>query len=65
MIAGITNREPKIKHGEERREIRRCCFSYESISSQLGWKPKHALEQGLRKTVEWYRASEKAISASR
>ena len=56
MIAGITNRGPKIKHGEPRREIRRCCFGYESISSQLGWKPKHALEQGLRKTVEWYQS---------
>jgi dTDP-glucose 4,6-dehydratase len=24
------------------------------ISGELGWRPAHTLEQGLRKTVEWY-----------
>ena len=25
------------------------------IASELNWKPKHTLEQGLEKTIEWYR----------
>ncbi|HEV2238249.1 MAG TPA: SDR family NAD(P)-dependent oxidoreductase [Ktedonobacterales bacterium] len=26
------------------------------ISDELGWQPQHTLEQGFRKTVEWFRA---------
>ena len=28
------------------------------IQTELGWKPSVTLEQGLRKTVEWYLANE-------
>ena len=24
------------------------------IRTELGWKPKHTLEDGLKKTLEWY-----------
>lgn len=30
-----------------------------SAGRALGWRPRHSLSHGLRKTVEWYRASSK------
>ena len=27
----------------------------EKAEKQLGWKPKYSLEEGLKKTIEWYR----------
>ena len=29
---------------------------------ELGWKPKYTIEEGLKKTVEWYKANEKQLS---
>ena len=33
---------------------RRYAIDARRIRSELGWKPRHAFEQGLRATVEWY-----------
>ncbi|MDO7788555.1 dTDP-glucose 4,6-dehydratase [Desulforamulus aquiferis] len=33
---------------------RRYAIDASKISSQLGWKPQHSFEQGLRDTVAWY-----------
>lgn len=41
----------KAKKGE----VRRIFLSYDKIKKLLGWSPKVSLEQGLEKTVEWYR----------
>jgi len=27
-------------------------------NNELGWKPKHTFDEGLRKTLEWYRAQQ-------
>jgi dTDP-glucose 4,6-dehydratase len=27
------------------------------IKSQLGWRPKVGLEEGIRRTVEWYKTN--------
>jgi dolichol-phosphate mannosyltransferase len=32
------------------------------IRAELGWEPKHTFEQGLRRTVEWYRATPSAAN---
>lgn len=36
-------------------EIPEQYLSIEKAGRMLGWKPKHSLDEGLRKTVEWYR----------
>ena len=33
---------------------RRYAMNIRKINSELGWKPRHDLEEGLRSTVEWY-----------
>lgn len=40
--------------GEAQYEIDRQCLSTEKTQRLLGWKPKHTLENGLRKTIRWY-----------
>jgi dTDP-glucose 4,6-dehydratase len=35
---------------------RRYALNTEKISAELDWKPSASLEEGLRRTVEWYRA---------
>ena len=41
----------KAKKGE----IKKIFLSYDKIKKILGWNPKIPLEEGLAKTVEWYR----------
>ncbi len=33
---------------------RRYAMNINKIGLELGWKPKHVLQEGLRKTVSWY-----------
>jgi len=37
----------------------RYSVSFSKIKNELGWKPKKPFEEGLRETVEWYKANEK------
>jgi len=43
----------RSRPGEDRRYAMKC----EKVK-ELGWRPETALEQGLRKTVEWYKGNE-------
>jgi CDP-glucose 4,6-dehydratase len=36
-------------------EIESQWSTYARAEKELGWKPKHSLDDGLKKTVEWYR----------
>lgn len=36
-------------------EIRNMRLSYGLASQELGWKPKTSLEEGLKKTIEWFK----------
>jgi len=40
---------------ETNNEILHQCLSAEKARIQLGWKPLFTLEEGLRRTIEWYR----------
>lgn len=44
---------------------RRYAMDITKISTQLGWKPKHTLEQGLLATVQWYLEHEEWVNAIR
>lgn len=36
----------------------RYAIDYSKIQNELGWMPKHSLQQGLEKTIQWYLANE-------
>ncbi|MFA6193637.1 MAG: dTDP-glucose 4,6-dehydratase [Parcubacteria group bacterium] len=37
---------------------RRYAIDFSKISSELGWQPRTSFEDGMKKTVEWYKANE-------
>ncbi|MBI4281164.1 NAD-dependent epimerase/dehydratase family protein [Candidatus Uhrbacteria bacterium] len=52
-MIGVTTREAhgSAKIGEERRSV----LANRKARRELGWRPTVALEEGLRRTVEWFR----------
>lgn len=44
---------------------RRYAMDTLKIKAELGWRPRHTLEQGLSKTVEWYLANSDWVAAVR
>ncbi|MDR3567263.1 MAG: GDP-mannose 4,6-dehydratase [Syntrophobacteraceae bacterium] len=46
---------PEVRN-EARNEIRHQYLSAQRARKELGWKPLFGLEQGLKKTIDWYRA---------
>ena len=52
-ITGVSKPE---KHGPPMPgEQRKSCLSFTKIKEKLGWKPKTGLDEGLEKTVEWFK----------
>jgi len=67
MICGLLDEmRPKDKpHAEQITYVKdrpghdlRYAIDPERIRTELGWRPSVTLEQGLRKTVEWYLENE-------
>lgn len=57
-IKRLTGSGCKKIHGPARLgEQRRSCLDYSKAKKKLGWKPNHNLEEGLKKTIEWFRYS--------
>jgi CDP-glucose 4,6-dehydratase len=46
--------EPDVRN-EATGEIRRQFLSAEHARTTLGWVPRFTLDDGLRRTIEWYR----------
>jgi len=36
-------------------EQKRSCLDYSEAKRELGWQPKYSLDEGLKKTVEWFK----------
>lgn len=51
MDAHVEPIDEPDKHGE----IVDQWSGYELAEKELGWKPRHSLEEGLKKTISWYR----------
>ncbi|HXN27758.1 MAG TPA: GDP-mannose 4,6-dehydratase, partial [Candidatus Acidoferrales bacterium] len=51
----------KDRPGHDRRYALRC----DKIERELGWKPSISLEDGLRQTIDWYRANTKWMAGVR
>jgi CDP-glucose 4,6-dehydratase len=56
-ISGSKDLKPVIKgKGKPKGEIERQYLSSEKALKLLGWRAKYGLEEGLRETLEWYKA---------
>lgn len=56
-LCGRRDLEPLIEGlGKPLREIQRQYVSIEKAMKLLGWQPEHELDEGLLKTIEWYRS---------
>ena len=57
LLQGLTNFAGQVKHGPERSgDIKHSLADISKAEAGLGYKPAVHFEEGLRKTVEWYRA---------
>jgi UDP-glucose 4-epimerase len=57
LIGRIVGREVRPTHGPPRAgDIRRSVASVEAARAAFGYAPRVDLEEGLRRTIEWYRA---------
>jgi len=54
-IMGKEDVKPKIL-GQAKNEIDRQYLSIEKAKKLLNWTPKHNIDEGLRETLDWYRA---------
>jgi len=59
FIQSISETKNQITHLPERDidNIRRRYMDIERIHTQLGWAPGVTIEEGLRKTIEWYKTT--------
>jgi len=59
IIQGISGTNKRIKHLPERDidNIRRRYMDIERIHTQLSWAPTVTVEDGLRKTIDWYKTT--------
>jgi UDP-glucose 4-epimerase len=55
IIKRNIKRECKKVYGEERKgELKRSCLSIEKIKNKTGWTPKFIIEEGIKKTIDWF-----------
>lgn len=55
IISKNINRECKKIYGQERKgEVKRSCLSIEKIHKIINWYPKVNIEDGIKKTIEWF-----------
>jgi CDP-glucose 4,6-dehydratase len=56
--------EPDVRgHGTPAGEIDRQWVDSTKLRERTGWEPRVGIEEGLRRTVEWYRAHPQALAA--
>jgi dTDP-glucose 4,6-dehydratase len=55
ILAILEKPESLVKHIEDRPgHDRRYAMDYSKISEELGWQPRHSLEEALTESVRWY-----------
>lgn len=57
LIAAAAGSTKPAKHGDARLgEVRRSALDASFAATAIGWRPKVALEEGVKRTVAWFRA---------
>jgi UDP-glucose 4-epimerase len=58
LLKKITGYKGEVKHGQERAgDVKHSLADLSRAEKHLGYKPKVNFEEGLRRTVDWYRES--------
>src|SRR5882724_6902980 len=64
ILKRLTGYKGEVKHGPERDgDIKHSLADLTQAEKHLGYKTEVEFEEGLRRTVEWYRSQEKAAGA--
>ena len=64
ILKKLTGYSGDVKYGPEREgDVKHSLADISSAEKHLGYKPQVNFEEGLRRTVEWYRAEVKAAGA--
>ena len=64
LLKTIIGYQGEVKYGPERAgDVKHSLADLSRIANALGYKPGVDFEEGLRRTVEWYRGQEKAARA--
>lgn len=58
MIVGDLSRIEHVPHIHPQSEIQKLLCNYDKAKRLLGWEPKVSLEEGIRLTEEWIKATE-------
>ncbi len=62
LIRNNFNKPVKASQGNARAgELRRSCLSFDRIKKDFGWQPEVALDEGIKRTVEWFKDRESGI----
>ena len=63
LLAGITNFSGEPKHAEARTgDVKHSLADISAANEAFGYKPLVTFEEGLRRTVQWYRMSQTAVA---
>ena len=55
-VIKVSGKDLDMKHDLSKPTLPTSLFlDCEKAEKELGWKPKHSLEEGLRKTIKWYK----------
>jgi UDP-glucose 4-epimerase len=65
MVMEIWGKQVEVsyKHSRRRNEIMNVIANVDKAKNKLGWTPKVALKEGLKKYVEWYKTGVRSISS--
>ncbi len=64
VLKKLTGYPGEVKHGPERAgDVKHSLADLTRAEQHLGYKPQVNFEEGLRRTVDWYRAQEKSARA--
>ncbi|MCM8804162.1 MAG: NAD-dependent epimerase/dehydratase family protein [Candidatus Omnitrophica bacterium] len=44
----------KVYRKAKKGELKRSCISIEKVKRYTGWSPKYKIEEGIKKTIEWF-----------
>jgi UDP-glucose 4-epimerase len=64
ILKKLTGYSDDVKYGPEREgDVKHSLADISSAEKHLGYKPQVSFEEGLRRTIEWYRAESNAAGA--